>query len=117
MYRDELWTAAGSVDASEPPPVLKAAVTMPDVPAGFHGATPYEIAARFAAGRITRDQLIDELARWPYKTPPRTDGVDWRSGSTVGTWDDVVIAMGDNLIDTETYEAVMDRQDELGTAH
>lgn len=92
---------------------LKSASATPRVLDGFHGGSPYEIAERYAAGEINREQVVDELARWPYTPPDRGDGVDWLSYNP-GTFEDVVRARRDGLLDTATYDAVLDRQDELG---
>ena len=40
---------------------------------GFSGATPYEICQRYAAGYLEREQLIDELVRFPYAETGTTD--------------------------------------------
>lgn len=36
------------------------------LPEGFSGASPYEIAERYAAGDIDREAMIRELSAWPY---------------------------------------------------
>lgn len=36
------------------------------IPEGFSGASPYEIAERYAAGEIDRDEMIRQLSAWPY---------------------------------------------------
>ncbi len=94
---------------------LKTATTTPTVPAGFHGARPYEIAERFAADEITREQLIDELARWPYAPADPGDGIDWNS-YVPGEFNQVAQAMRDGLIDEETYTAIQDRADEIAAS-
>lgn len=92
---------------------LKTAAATPPVPAGFHGGSPYEIAERYAAGEISREVLVDELARWPYSDGDSGDGVDWVTYDP-GTFEDVTRARSDGLLDTATYDAVLARQDELG---
>jgi transcriptional regulator with XRE-family HTH domain len=92
---------------------LRGAATTPPVLEGFHGGSPYEIAERYAAGELTREQVVDELARWPYTPADPGDGVDWMTYDP-GTFDDVVRARRDGLLDTETYDAVLESQDELG---
>lgn len=95
---------------------LKTAEKVPDVRPGFSGATPYEIAQRYSAGLLTRDQLIDELARWEYESVEFTDGpLDWNTGAvTEGTWGEVARALDDGLLEPEVYDAIIDRQGELG---
>jgi hypothetical protein len=53
---------------------------------GFSGATPKEICARYAAGLISRDQLIDELGRFPYQEADTTDGDDWLTAVNPGSF-------------------------------
>lgn len=79
------------------------------VPEGFSGSTPYEIAQRYAAGRISREQVIDELARWPYRSGKPSDGVDWLTFEP-GEWNEQVVpALDGGLLDDETYDAIQDR--------
>lgn len=93
---------------------LKSAAKVLDVRPGFSGATPYEIAQRYAAEELTRDEVIDELARWEFAPMPQTDGYDWLTdGTDVGTWVEVENALHDGLLDGETYDAILDRQDKL----
>lgn len=75
---------------------------------GFSGATPLEVCQRYAAGFIDRDQLIDELTRWPYAKRGKTDGFDGLAVDPPGTWGDVTKALRDGLIDAETYDQVLD---------
>lgn len=90
---------------------LKRAETIPDVPSGFSGASPYEIAERYAAGLISREQLVDELGRFPYAPTPTTDGYDWLVSEVPNTVGEVGRALDDGLIDIDTYEAVQDSID------
>lgn len=87
---------------------LKAAAKVPDVRENFSGATPYEIAQRYAAGQIDRDQLVDELGRWQYARTPATDGVDWLADEPEGTFEEVGRALDEGLIDEDTYTAILD---------
>lgn len=96
---------------------LERAAEVPDVLAGFSGASPYEIAQRYAAGLIDREQLIDELGRFPYAPTPKTDGYDWLTEDVPNTVGDVLDALDDRLIDDDTYEAVQDRIDLHTKAH
>lgn len=94
------------------PSVLSALRTAEKVPMpieGFSGATPYEICERYAAGFITRDQVIDELTRFPYKEESRTDGYNSIVVDPPGTWSELVRASFRGLIDDELYEEVFNR--------
>ncbi len=95
---------------------LKTAEKVPDVLPGFSGASPYEIAQRYRAGLLTEAQVIDELARWEYNSVEYTDGpLDWNAGAiTEGTWAEVARACSDGLLEPEVYDAIIDRQGELG---
>ena len=95
---------------------LKTAEKVPDVLPGFSGASPYEIAQRYRAGLLTEAQVIDELARWEYNSVEYTDGpLDWNAGAvTEGTWAEVERACSDGLLEPEVYDAIIDRQGELG---
>ncbi|MFD6029077.1 hypothetical protein ACFWE5_00065 [Cellulosimicrobium funkei] len=86
---------------------LKAAERVPEVADGFSGASPYEIAERYAAGQIDRARVVDELARWPYAGTPKTDGVDWVVEDAPGTFEEVGRALDDGLLDADTYDAVL----------
>ncbi|MFJ2521331.1 hypothetical protein ACIOWF_20375 [Cellulosimicrobium cellulans] len=86
---------------------LKAAERVPEVADGFSGASPYEIAERYAAGQIDRARVVDELARWPYASTPTTDGVDWLVEDATGTFEEVGRALDDGLLDADTYDAVL----------
>lgn len=93
---------------------LAKATKLAPIKPGFAGATPYEIAQRFAIGEITREQLIDQLARWEYAPQSRTDGYDSLLVDPPGTFEEVVKAANDGLIDGVTYDAILDRAEELG---
>ncbi|GEA84831.1 helix-turn-helix domain-containing protein [Cellulomonas gelida] len=93
---------------------LQRAETVPDVRPGFSGATPYEIAQRYSAGELTRDQLVDELARWEYRPSASGDGYDW-STYEPGEWQETVVrALRDGLIDGEAYELALQKWESAG---
>lgn len=93
---------------------LKTARDTPRVPEGFSGASPYEIAERFATGELTPAEVIDELARWPYRPGTPSDGVDWLTLEP-GEWNDQVVpAWDEGLITDEIYAEVQRRRDEIG---
>lgn len=78
-------------------------------PEGRHGSSPYEVAERYAAGQITRDQLVAELGSWDYVPQDRARGLDddvlvYRQGS----FDEVERAADDGLIDDEAYDAIIE---------
>lgn len=80
-------------------------------PPGFSGASPYEIAQRYAVGELTREQVVDELSRWAYPPVVRTEG-EWDDLliSPPGSWDDVSDALDEGLIDGAIYTEVLTRR-------
>lgn len=91
--------------------VLARAKDLPDPVDGFSGATPYEICQRYAAGVISRDQLLDELVRFPYVAIPSMHPEAEMEFNSPGTWRDVEEALTDGLIRPEDYDyAVMHAQ-------
>lgn len=71
---------------------------------GFHGATPYEVCQRHAAGQLTDDELVNELGRWPYlDADTRTDGYNSLLVPVSGSFDDVDLALDQGLIPEELY--------------
>ncbi|WP_218682741.1 hypothetical protein [Microbacterium sp. BF1] len=77
---------------------------------GFSGATPYEICQRYAAGYISRPQLVDELTRFPYVKGGQTDGYDSLIVDPAGTWSEVDDAVRRGLIEDDVYEEVFNRR-------
>jgi hypothetical protein len=70
--------------------------------------TPYELAQRYAAGELTRDDLVRRLAEYDYlpQDPIPDDTVDIAE-HVEGSWDEVEQAVHDKLIDYETYDAIL----------
>lgn len=78
-------------------------------PEGRHGSSPYEVAVRYEAGEITREELVAELGSWDYVPQDRSQGLDddvlvYREGS----FDEVERAADDGLIDDEAYDAIIE---------
>ena len=92
---------------------LKSAAAVPDVRPGFSGATTYEIAQRYDAGEVTREQTIDELGRWSYRPGSPSDGYDW-TPADAGEFADVRRAFSEHLIDAEMYDEILTRYSEQG---
>lgn len=88
------------------------------VPEGFSGASPYEIAERFAAGDIDREAMIRELSAWPY---PKNEGAaaaaaEWDSTpypDTPGSFEEVGRAFDEGLIDGDAYDQILDASNEV----
>lgn len=90
--------------------MLKVAERDPEPPAGFSGATPMEICQRFDAGEFGRDELVDQLVRFPYAEGGRTDGYDSLIVDPPGTWSEVSRAVEVGLIDEDVHEDVFNRR-------
>ncbi|PWH05352.1 hypothetical protein DEO23_12220 [Brachybacterium endophyticum] len=90
--------------------MLEVASRDPELLDGFAGATPMEICQRYAAGEFDREQLVDELVRYPYTKEGTTDGYDWLSVDPPGTWSEVSAAIERGLIDEDVYVDVFNRR-------
>lgn len=77
---------------------------------GFSGATPYEICQRYAAGLMEREQLVDELTRFPYAEGDKTDGYDSLTVNPQGTWAEVSTAVRRGLIEDDVYKEAFNRR-------
>lgn len=89
---------------------LKTAAKITQPREGFSGADPYELCQRYAVGELTRERLTDELSRWDYvRAEPvgERDYFDDLRFSERGSFDDVVRALDDGLIDGSIYDTVL----------
>lgn len=103
---------AALVEVSQPTihKMLEVAEKDPDPPEGFKGATPLEICQRYDAGEFDRDELVDQLTRFPYAKGGKTDGYDDLIVDPPGTWSEVSAAFRRGLIDEDVYEDVFNRR-------
>lgn len=113
MRQDELARGLGVTQPAISSTVKKAR-QIEDVLVGFSGASPFEIAERYAAGLIDRVQLVEELGRFPYAPTPRTDGVDWLTEEVPKSVGEVLEALHAGLIDPPLYEEIQDSIDACG---
>ena len=88
---------------------LQRAEKVPDVVAGFNAASPHELCQRFAAGMIDREEVIRELAAWPYRSAPKFNEFGELESDIAGTFIDVENAVSFGLIDESIYEDVLNR--------
>src|SRR5438132_4272609 len=85
-----------------------------EIPEGFSGGSPYEIAERYAAGEIGRDEMIRQLSAWPYvKAPDHSEQLarEWKAvlpPDPPGTFEEVGEAFDRGLIDAEAYDIILD---------
>lgn len=80
----------------------------PEIPDGFIAAGPYEIAELYAAGKIDRDTLVEQLKTWPYVDVKGSWSELWDTQASLpgGTWQEVVDAYDDGYLDGDTYEEI-----------
>lgn len=98
---------------------LKSAAKVADPPAGFSGASVYEIAQRFTAGELGRDELVDQLSRWPDAPgpdrPAALDSVpDPALDNDRSPRRELGKALQDGLLDEAAYRAVLEQRKRLG---
>ncbi|NKR65320.1 hypothetical protein GS491_26415 [Rhodococcus hoagii] len=90
----------------------RARVHAPDVRAGTHGGTPYEICARYAAGEIDRTVALRELAEWRYECPAEPNPFEWANdGAPVveGSFNlQIGHALRDGFFTEEDYDTLLD---------
>lgn len=80
----------------------------------FSGVSPYAICEQYAAGKIDRARLVDELTRWEYAPLARTkDYFDDLLFDAPGSIDDLERARRRGLIDEGTFYEVQDRLEAL----
>ncbi|PPF36371.1 hypothetical protein C5B93_09385 [Rathayibacter sp. AY1A2] len=87
---------------------IEGAAALAHVRSGFSGPTPYGIAQRFAEGELTREQAVDELGRWRYRSGSPSDGFDWTTLDP-GEFEEVRRALSDGLLDAAMYDEILDR--------
>lgn len=88
---------------------LQRAATVPDALADFTAASPHEACQRYAAGLMSREQVVRELAAWPYRSAPEVNDCGELEGDTAGTFTDVENAVSFGLIDDSIYAEVFNR--------
>lgn len=90
-----------------------------EIPEGFSGASPYEIAECYAAGEIGREEMIRQLSAWPYvKKPDHSEQLarEWKAilpPDPPGTFEEVGEAFDRDLIDAEAYDVILDASDDV----
>lgn len=65
--------------------------------------TPYEVICEYAAGETSWDDVVAELADWPFTFAEDAEPDNPLSARTVGSWDDVSMAQGQGLISESEY--------------
>lgn len=89
---------------------LQEEAKLPPVLDGFHGADPQEVIARFAAGDLSREQVVDELVRWPYAPSDELDGpMDDVLVNVRGSFDDVEDAAVSGVLPADVYGEILAR--------
>ena len=87
--------------------LLKNAKGVVDPPEGFSGASPFEICQRYSIGKISKESLIDQLSRWKYAKPSKTDGFDDLLVDGPGTFYEVDRAVHYGIIEDDVYDELL----------
>lgn len=77
-------------------------------------SSPYEAALRYSLGEISRDQVIEILSTWEYRGwNNRTAGEqDDLLNTVAGSFDELIAAHADGLLEDDTYDAIADALEE-----
>lgn len=76
---------------------------------GTLAMTPEDIFAAYAAGTMPRDDMIRQIADYPFAQEPVTDGYDWITPPADGpTWSEVMQAFMAGTISDEDYAEILD---------
>jgi hypothetical protein len=90
----------------------RARIDAPDLRPGTHGGTAYEIAARYAAGEISRAAMLRELTGWEYEHPAEPNPFEWaKDGNPVveGSFTmQVGRALRDGFLTDEDYDGLLE---------
>lgn len=90
----------------------RARIEAPDVRPGTHGGTPYEIAARYAAGEIEQAVALRELTGWRYERTGETNPFPWvNDGAPMveGSFNTQIgRALRDGFLADEDYDYLLD---------
>jgi len=74
-------------------------------------------SAAHTTGEITREQIIDELLRWPYKKSDELEGPwDDLLVTVPGSFDDVEDAVHQGLLPGDIYDEILRRYNAVDTA-
>ncbi|MEU1377890.1 hypothetical protein ABZ442_30200 [Streptomyces triculaminicus] len=78
---------------------------------GRPGRSPQHVVMRYAAGEISRDEMIETLSTWPYAPAgPIAENLlnDFRPRVS-GSFDDVRSAVYQGYIDDDAFDAIVER--------
>lgn len=77
----------------------------------YHHHAPKAIIAGYSAGEISREDMLDSLAKYPYAEQPPTDGYDWNTPAPAGpTWMDVSVAVNLGYLTEADYAEIFERR-------
>ncbi|WP_435298953.1 hypothetical protein [Timonella sp. A28] len=88
---------------------LRDTTNVPDALDGFSAASPFELCQRYAAGFIDREDMLDQLARWPYRPTPHPDEFGDYTESFNGTFSEVSVAVSMGLLSSTDYKDLYER--------
>lgn len=104
---------------------VKNARSQPPLPPGQLGHTAYEVAQRYAAGEISREQMLEALIGWDYVPGEPAPENDWYGTpyNPPGSFEKTTArAYDDGLISAEDYDEILEAladepADEPGSEH
>lgn len=71
--------------------------------------TPQEIFDAYVAGTMSRSEMIEQIAYYPFAQEPQTDGYDWITPPPDGpTWMEVSHARRRNKITPDDYAEILE---------
>lgn len=73
---------------------------------------PYEMCKRYAAGKLTRDELVDALTDFQYARVTHTESILDDAIIPEGAFFDVEQALSSGLIDDNLFDEVVERRGE-----
>ncbi|MCZ4518928.1 helix-turn-helix transcriptional regulator [Rhodococcus ruber] len=116
LHEQKMWTQTRLAKANgvTQPAISKwlkmARIDAPDLRPGTAGGTPYEIAARYAAGLLDRETMIEQLSEWVRHAATQTasseDDVSPLNSSGFNL--QVGRAMADRFIDETDFDRILD---------
>ncbi|WP_420879302.1 hypothetical protein [Rhodococcus sp. (in: high G+C Gram-positive bacteria)] len=92
--------------------LVRARIDAPELRPDFHGGTPYEIAAHYAAGNLERHVALQELIAWRYDRPADPNPFPWvNDGAPIvhGTFNiQIGQAVRDRFLTEGDYDALLE---------
>lgn len=69
--------------------------------------SPYDVALRYAAGDLTREQLMSQLATFEYKPSTQSPAYDEPFVDVPGSVDELIRALDEGYLSPEDYDEIL----------